>query len=421
MSEQLEFYSEQARQRQFNTTWLSDLQQKALDDFCRLGFPTKKNEEWKYTSTASFLQHEFKAFQDNSVSKQIKSDIPVELSLDIINGLISNLKAIQSALPKGVIVTTLEDALANHQDLIKPYLSKIFEHEHGFQALNTAMMHAGVFIYLPKHVELEQPLLLNHWQDVEQQAVHLRHVLVAEPHSSMTVIEQYRGHEGVCYFTNVVTEVYAASSAKVSHYKIQQESKRSYHIGHFAAKLMAKSEVNSHSVSFGGKLVRSDVIMDMFESQSKCLMNGIYAPGAKQHIDHHTLVEHRVPDCLSVEDYKGILAGDSRAVFNGKVKVAKDAQKTEAQQQNKNLLLSTNAEVDTKPQLEIFADDVVCSHGATVGQLDEDALFYLATRGIGRAEASRFLIQAFAAENLKKMDLTVLSDWIQKQLNQHLG
>lgn len=421
MSEQLEFYREQARQYQSDQSWLSGLQQQALDDFSRLGFPTKKHEEWKYTSTVSFLQHEFVPAKEMATQKTAQNDIPVELTIDLINGVVNGVEALKKNLPDGVIVTTLEEALSTHQDLIKPHLGQIMQHEHGFQALNTAMMHAGVFIYLPKDTCIDQPLLLNHWQDVEQQAVHLRHLVVAEVNSSATVIEQYRGSDETCYFTNVVTEIFAANHATVHHYKIQQESKASFHIGHLCAKLQAESEVNSHSISLGGKLVRSDVTMDMFESHSKCLMNGVYAPCEGQHIDHHTLVLHQVPNCLSVEDYKGILSGNSKAVFNGKVKVAKDAQKTEAQQQNKNLLLSPKAEIDTKPQLEIFADDVICSHGATVGQLDEEALFYLATRGIGRAEASQFLIQAFAAENLRKINHPKLADWIQKQLNQHLG
>ena len=192
-----------------------------------------------------------------------------------------------------------------------------------------------------------------------------------------------------------------AASAKLTHYKIQRESKAAYHLGHLAVKQSAHSQFASHSLSLGGKLVRSDISMYLQEEHAHCLMNGIYAPSEGQHVDHHTTVNHLVPNCSSEQDYKGILTGRSRAVFNGKVIVAKDAQHTDAKQQNKNLLLSANAEIDTKPQLEIFADDVLCSHGATVGQLDEEALFYLATRGIGRLEASHYLIHAFAQDNLR--------------------
>uniref|UniRef100_UPI00260D9DA4 Fe-S cluster assembly protein SufD n=1 Tax=uncultured Legionella sp. TaxID=210934 RepID=UPI00260D9DA4 len=199
------------------------------------------------------------------------------------------------------------------------------------------------------------------------------------------------------------------------------ESKSAYHLGHIAVKQEESSQFASHSLSLGGKLVRSDLSLYLQEERAHCLMNGIYAPAEGQHVDHHTTVHHLVPECSSEQDYKGILTGHSRAVFNGKVIVAKDAQHTDAKQQNKNLLLSANAEIDTKPQLEIFADDVVCSHGATVGQLDEEALFYLATRGIGRLDASRYLIHAFAQNNLRLIPHRDLADWMGQLLTQQLG
>lgn len=422
MSERLDFYQKQAETRVSTIPWLADLQQSALADFTRTGFPSRYNEAWKYTAIDSFLAHEFSFTKINpSASRSMQHDIPAEWVINISNGDISGLDEITRQLPTGVIIEPLSQALQNHADKIKPFLGQILAHDHGFQALNTAILQSGLFIYLPEGVRLEHPLLLSHWQDEDNRAVYLRHLLVAESGSEACIVEDYNGQEGQCYFTNAMTEIVAAQSARVQHYKIQRESKQAYHIGHLAVRQAADSQVDSHSFSIGGKLVRSDITINLDEPNARCLMNGIYAPDEGQHMDHHTQVLHNVPDCYSEQDYKGILSGRSRAVFNGIVKVAKDAQHTVAKQQNKNILLSANAEVDTKPQLEIFADDVVCTHGATVGQLDEEALFYLATRGIGRLEASRYLIHAFAADNLRLVGEPLLAKWMGQRLTQHLG
>lgn len=423
MSEILDFYQQQQAATGFsNIPWLARLQENALADFARLGFPTRQLEDWKYTAVDSFLQQRFVMDKLGTANVDAsQNDVPVGQKIALINGVIAGAEAFAASLPEGVIVQPLAQALLEHPEKIKPHLGAILQQEHGFHALNTAMLQAGLFIYLPEGVCLDEPLLLAHWQDNANQATYIRHVIVAEANSAASIIEDYQGIADCPYFTNTITEIYAAPHAKLQHYKIQREGKQAYHIGHLAVMQAADSQVGSHSFSIGGKLVRSDITIRLHEPRATCLMNGIYAPAEGQHIDHHTLVTHEVPDCLSEQDYKGILTGQSRAVFNGKVVVVKDAQRTLAKQQNKNLLLSAHAEIDTKPQLEIFADDVVCTHGATVGQLDEDALFYLATRGIGRAEASRFLIQAFTTENLRTLANPALATWISKLLTQQLG
>lgn len=223
-----------------------------------------------------------------------------------------------------------------------------------------------------------------------------------------------------CYMTNGITELFIGSKAQVGHYKIQRESKQAFHFSHLAVQQSAASQLASQVVSLGGQLVRSDLSIALQEEQAQCFMNGIYMPTQGQHIDHHTTVNHLVPNCSSEQDYKGVLQGKARAVFNGKVIVAKNAQHTVAKQQNKNILLSARAEINTKPQLEIFADDVICSHGATVGQLDEEALFYLATRGIDRLEATRYLIHAFTQANLRAIPEQRFATWIDQLLTQQL-
>lgn len=422
MNEILDFYQQQAQAGLSNVPWLAQLQTKALSELNRQGFPTRHNEEWKYTSVDAMLKQPF-ATQNTGHNSPVvvDTDLPVKNQITINNGIIYGIERLASQLPAGVLVLTLADALAKHSELIKPYLGSILKQEHGFHSLNTAMIQCGVLIYIPAGVCIEEPIAIAHFQDQMNQAVYYRHLIIAEAKSQATVIEEYRGKEECAYLTNTVTEVYTAAGANLTHYKVQRESKAAYHLGHVSVQQGSHSEFASHSLSLGGKLVRSDLSFYLQEEYAHCLMNGIYAPAEGQHIDHHTTVHHLVPNCRSDQDYKGILTGRSRAVFNGKVIVAKDAQHTDAKQQNKNILLSPNAEINTKPQLEIFADDVVCSHGATVGQLDEEALFYLATRGIGRVEASHYLIHAFTIDNLRLIPHGALAEWMGNLVTQQVG
>lgn len=416
MNEVLDFYEAQAKANRSTIPWLAAIQNKALIDFKRFGFPTRHHEEWKYTLIDSFLKQQFAANSELAKQKPIASDIPVGHQLFIQNGQLMN----TDGLPSNITVQSLAAALEANPEKIKAYLEQSMPATHAFQALNTAMLTTGLVIHIPAGVRVEQPIVLNFWQDKPSQAFHNRLLIIAEENSQATLIESWRGAEECAYFNNTLTEAYLAANAHVTHYKIQREGKASFHIGHLTVNQAQSSRFDSHSFSFGGRLVRSDSSFYLQQEQSECLMNGLYMPADNQHVDHHTTVHHLVPSCRSTQDYKGVLTGHSRAVFNGKVIVAKDAQHTAAQQQNKNLLLSAKAEIDTKPQLEIFADDVICSHGATVGQLDEDALFYLATRGIARPEASQYLIQAFAADNLRLITDKKLAEWLGELINQQL-
>lgn len=422
MSELINFYEQQARAQCSNIPWLAGLQQKALSDFSQMGFPARHEEDWKYTAVDSFLKERFVSPSHlGSLTTKRPLDVPVGLPIALINGEVTSLKTLAASLPPGVIIQPMAEALVSHAEKIKPYLNHILKQKHGFHALNTAMLHTGLFIYLPEGVALTHPLCLSHWQDQALQATYIRHLLILEKGSSLNIIEDYQGEPGTTYFTNTITEAYLAERATFTHYKLQRESKGAYHVGHLAVNQRAGSRLNSHSFSIGGKWVRSDITIALQGPEAECSMNGIYAPADGQHIDHHTVVTHEVPHCRSAQDYKGILSGKSRAVFNGQVIVAKNADQSEAKQQNKNLLLSANAEVDTKPQLDIFAHDVICTHGATVGQLDEEALFYLATRGIGRELASRYLVQGFASENLQALGSDTLVNFLSPQLDQQLG
>jgi Fe-S cluster assembly protein SufD len=420
MSESVAFYQNQALGVVSSNPWLLDLQQQALKQFNQLGFPTRHDEDWKYTSVESFLQHRFVSPKAISITTSTINDLEISLErhqLLILDGILQA----TNSLPMGIVVLPILDALAQMPERVKPYLGRILKSEHAFHALNIAMLRYGLFIYIPENVQVEKPIWITHWQTQANQAIHLRHLIVAEQGSQASIVEEYRGDTAQCYHTNCMTEVYLASHAQLTHYKIQRESRLAYHVGHLASKQASHSQLDCHLMSLGGQWVRNDLTLNLDEPNARCLMNGMYLPFDGQHMDQHTLVNHAAPHCQSAQDYKGIVNGHARAVFNGRIVVAKDAQQTEAKQQNKNLLLSMNAEVDTKPQLEIYADDVVCTHGATVGQLDDESLFYLATRGIGREEASRFLMQAFMTENLRAIANPALREWMSEIFNQQIG
>lgn len=420
MSDILAFYQQQVQAKLSQQPWLALQQNQALKTLAHLGFPTRKHEEWKYTSVDALLKQAFLSEEGGLVSKPPLSDLPLVDQVSLSNGVIVEQSKVLAGLPQGVLLLPLSTALIKHAELIKPFLNHILQSEHGFHALNTAFIGCGMVLYIPKDVHIETPIVLSHYQDKEQHAVYLRHLIIAEQGSQATIIEDYRGDE-CTYVTNTITEVFVGTQAHITHYKIQRESKKAFHLGHLAVKQSAESHFASHSMNLGAALARSDISILLQAEKAHCVMNGIYVPTEGQHVDHHTTVHHLVPHCTSEQDYKGILKGRAKAVFNGKVIVAKDAQKTQAKQQNKNLLLSNHAEINTKPQLEIFADDVICSHGATVGQLDEDAVFYLASRGIDRLEASQYLIHAFAQDNLRLIPHRELASWMGQLLIQHLG
>lgn len=417
MNASVEFYQKEAQASLSNIPWLAQMQTDALAELHRSGFPTRHDEDWKYTTLDYLLQNNFKQNRTSTAAAHPHSDLPFTAQVSIDNGHVR----IVGELPKDVLIMPLSQALNEHSSLVQTHLDKVLQGQHAFHYLNTAMLQLGVFIYIPAHVRLHAPVVISHYQDEDQQALHLRHLIVAQEHSELSVIEEYRGKDACAYFTNSITEIVLQPHAQVTHYKIQNEGLAACHLGHIAVQQKEHSAFASHSISLGGKLVRSDLSIYLEQEYAQCLMNGIYMPNAGQHVDHHTTVYHLVPNGTSAQDYKGILQGNSRAVFNGKVIVAKNAQHTNASQQNKNILLSANSEIDTKPQLEIFADDVICSHGATVGQLDEDALFYLATRGIDREEASKYLIRAFVEDNLRLITQSQVADWLANVIAQRVG
>lgn len=305
-------------------------------------------------------------------------------------------------LPEGVTISPLTQAIDRASEFLN---EQINIEKPGFNALNTMLMNEGIFIEVAAGVTVKKPIeliVVNSGRTLHY-AMHLRHVIVMGEGSQATFIETYAGNDNANGLTDVVTEVNLAENAELFHYKLQRESLDHYHIATMAAKQAANSQWHNTNISLGGKLARNDVHSQLLGENSHVTMNGLYLVSGEQHVDNHTRIDHTVPNTTSEEVYKGVLDEQSHAVFNGKVIVHKDAQKTDANQSNRNLLLSRGCEIDTKPEMEIYADDVKCGHGSAVGQINDDQLFFLRARGLDEVSARSLLTFAFAVEVIDRI------------------
>jgi Fe-S cluster assembly protein SufD len=403
------------------TSWVHSIRKDALSKFNELGFPTIRNEEWKYTNITPIAKEQFK-----TVSKLEKSRMPVELvhsysynNLDchllvFIDGHMSR-DLSRIVVPQHVRVESLADALAADSEVVRRHLARYANFEHNaFTALSTAFLNDGAFIHVPDNTILDKPIHLLFLSSGRKDpfVTYPRNLIVIGKNSEASVIETYAGEVDNIYLTNSVTEVFVDEYAILEHYKIQEESERAYHIASTHVYHRAKSTFSSNSISLGGSITRNNPTAVLDAEGVESTLNGLYLGTGKQLIDNHTTIDHAKPHCNSHELYKGILDGQARGVFNGKIFVRLDAQKTDAKQTNKALLLSDTATVDTKPQLEIFADDVKCTHGATIGQLDENALFYLQSRGIERTLARDILTYAFASDVIDRIKIKNIRDYL---------
>ncbi len=389
---------------------LQTLRQNAMGHFTRLGFPTTRMEEWRFTSVEPIARRPFALGGPADVtSDQIAPFLFPRLSdsrFVFVNGRYApTLSAIQ-ALPPGVEVRSLAELLTGGLDGVESYLGRLAAFEdQPFSALNTAFLQDGALIRIGDDVMLDHPIHTLFVSTAPGGAVvtHPRMLVVVGRNSSVGLVESYAGVRDAPYFTNAVTELDVGENSVVDHCKILRESLEAYHVASLQVRIARSAVVTSHSITLGGALVRNDVGAVLAGEGAECTLNGLYVAGGRQLVDNHTTIDHVSPHCDSHELYKGILDGEGKAVFNGKIIVRLDAQKTDAKQSNKTLLLSERAQVNTKPQLEIFTDDVKCTHGATVGQLDEDAMFYLRARGLSREQARRMLIHAFATDVLQRI------------------
>ncbi len=406
--------------------WIQQLRQAAIARFADLGFPTTYHEEWRHTDVTSIAKTPFTfAWHAPEISKAelepVASWVRPAHQLTFVNGQFSPSLSSLNRLPQDVIAGSLEDSWVVSSSLLEAHLGRHALHDnHAFVALNTAFLKEGAFIYLPPKMAVEEPILVLFvsYSDSEATISHPRVLFVAGPSSRATVIEIYAGLKDNPYFTNAVTEVVLGEEAVLDHHLLQQESRTAYHIATLAVHQGRHSTFTSHSLAIGSALARSEVRALLSDEGSTCTLRGVYAATGRQHVDIHTRIEHARPRCTSQQLYKGILSGHASGVFNGRILVQQDAHKTDARQTNNNLLLSEDAVIHTTPQLEIFADDVKCTHGSTVGQLDRDALFYLRSRGICLESASRLMTQAFGSELIRLIAHDMIRDRFTELLSQ---
>ena len=409
--------------------WLQDLRDRGATRFAALGFPTVRDEEWRFTPVSPIANSEFVAATDApAVSEPHLSGVIYGDAVNrivVLNGRFQAQLSRMSALPNGVRVGSLAAAVTEQADVVPRYLGQLADFgTKAFTALNTALAVDGLYVHIPDGVVVDEPLHLlfvttptGAAQPIMSNA---RVLIVAGDRSQVRIVENYVAPGGGTYFTNAVTEVFAGEGAIVDHYKVQQESTDAFHIASMHVHAGRNANFSSHSFSLGGKIVRNDVTALLDGEGAECTLNGLYLADGDRLVDNHTTIDHAKAHCPSHEIYKGILGGKARAVFNGKIVVRQDAQKTDAKQTNRALLLTDDASINTKPQLEIFADDVKCTHGAAIGQLDEDAMFYLRARGIGLLEARNLLIHAFAGEVLDGITLAAVRNEAMRLMEEKL-
>ncbi|MDA7768163.1 Fe-S cluster assembly protein SufD [Flavobacteriales bacterium] len=417
----------QAFQEAENTLSFHQERKESIDRLEEFGFPTVKDEEWKYTNLLPIIKNEYAlSAQESIVSKELLNEyILTQTETNIIvfvNGKLNReLSDIDAA---NATICSLSEAEKNHSAVVKKYWGKALpENPDSLVSLNTALSSEGVFIHVPKGTVVEKPIQIVYFSTNVSSDLFLqtRNLIVIEENAQVQVTERHQNIDQKEVFTNSVTEIFAHDNSLIDFYKIQNDKRNCSLIDNTWVKQGKNCTCTVDTFSFGGKFIRNNLSFILDGQHSESNMRGITLIGENQLVDHHTLVDHAVPNCQSNEMYKGIFDDNAKGVFNGKVMVRPDAQKTNAFQSNNNLLLTDSASIDTKPQLEIYADDVACSHGCTVGQLDDDALFYLRSRGIPYKEAQAMLMYAFANDVLSNVKIPELKQKINRIIAEKLG
>lgn len=400
--------------------WLAEKRRAGAAHFEKVGFPTRRQEAWKYTDMSKLSATEFgvaeSAELDQALFDTLKLDIDA-CRLVFVDGVFSAEFSDLDSLPDGVTLEPLSKALAAEQSMISEQLGRLTDIGFSaFAALNTALTAEGAQVRIGRGKAIEKPLYLLFISRNRTEPVmcHPRILVTCEPESEATVIEHYAGEQGAANLTNAVTEINMAPASRLSHYKLQEASQSEYHVGSIQVDQTRDTHFTSYNLNLGGALVRNDIVSDLNDENATVDLLGLFFGQDRQHIDNHTKVNHNAPRTYSNENYKGILDGRARGVFNGRVYIKRDAQQVLGYQSNANLLLSDRAEIDTKPELEIYADDVQCSHGTTTGQLDENAIFALRARGIDEQMARGLLTLAFANEVMARIRHVALTDRVER-------
>lgn len=418
-------------------SWVYSLRKAGISRFAELGFPSTKDEDWRFTNVAPVARLPFRPVfelrEDGFEVEDLQGLICGKLEairLVFLNGHFAPTLSSPGASQSGVIITNVAAALREQPGILEQHLGRYAQADtNPFTSLNTAFFQDGGFIYLEKGKILEHPVHLVFLSTAKEPGAtaNPRNLIVAGQESRATVLETYLSLTETPSLTNPVTEISIGDGAALEHIKYQDEASNAFHLAGMYARLGRNTDVILHSVATGAKLSRNSIHAQLAGEGLECVLNGLYLTRGDQVADHHMVVEHAAPHCASHEYYNGILDGRSKGVFHGRILVRQQAQKTDAKQTNRNLLLSEEATADTKPQLEIYADDVKCTHGATVGQLNDESIFYLRSRGIPKATARRMLIHAFAGEIIERIRHAPIRDeldrlvWDRLEANPHLS
>ena len=400
--------------------WLQQLRSAAIARFEALGFPTTRQEAWRFTSVAAIAETPFALSEAPAVRAPALADLEPFLLGDaaphrlvFVNGRYSARLSRVEGFPPGVRVENLEAALGRDPELLRQHLGSVAGYDdHAFRALNTAFLADGAFVYVPPRVALTEPvqILFVTVPGAHPAATHPRTLIVVDREASAAIVETYAALGEGAYWTNAVSEIVVGDGARVDYHRVQRESEQGYHVASTQCRQGRDSHLTVHPVAFGGALARHDLLVELDGAGGYGVLNGLYLPRGRQHVDHHTVIDHRQPHCESHEYFNGVLDDASRSVFTGRIIVRPGAQRTDSKQTNNNLLLSTDAHADSQPQLEIYADDVKCTHGSTTGPLDERQVFYLKSRGLDAREARRLMTYGFAAEIIGRMEVAPLRE-----------
>lgn len=407
--------------------WLHMQRQHAFEQFCDAGFPTLKNEDWRFTNTAAIARVPFNLPPDEQV-RLSKDELQPFLMrsaacrLVFVNGKFAPELSEVDSLPSGVKVGSLAAEVEARPDSLAPHLGKYLNRQDAFSYLNTALFEDGGYIHIARGVVLKAPihLLFLSGSTAEPAMMHPRNLVIAEAETQADIVEEYASLGSGVVFSNAVTEMVAEENAVLSYCLIERESQSAFHVSTLSLHQERNANVMAHSVLVGGALVRNNVHPFLAGEGGECIINGLFIGDERQHLDNYMFVEHASPHCSSKQFYNGILNGSAHGVFHGRILVHKDAQKTDAKQTNRNLLLSDDAQIDTKPQLEIYADDVKCTHGATIGQVDASIFFYLRSRGLDEHEARALLLYAFAGECMDRIKAEGVHNHVDQIVRQSL-
>ena len=408
--------------------WLKALRERGIARFGELGFPTTKMEDWRFTNVAPIAEARFELAKPSAVRHPPSAIAPFLIGdadqprLVFVNGRFNAELSRNGAWPDGVTVGSLAAALARDPERVERHLGAQAAHG-ALAALNTAFLSDGAFVHVPAGAQVDEPvqMLFLAVPGAEPLMVHPRTLVVVERGARAAVVETYAGPGDGRYWSNPVTELVVGEGARVDWHRVQREGPQAYHTGTSHSRQDRDSVVHLHAVALGGGLARHDIHTVLNGPGGEAILNGLYLPRGEQHVDHHTWIDHAAPHCETHEYFNGVLDEKARSVFNGRIIVRPGAQRTDSKQTNNNLLLSADAHADSQPQLEIYADDVKCTHGSTTGPLDDTALFYLRSRGVGADAARRLLTYGFAAEILDRMEVRPLRELLDALVRQRAG